>query len=362
MRRQLLLALLLSTVSFTPLATAVSAGGMAVVRLDADPTGVLVDVPWKFGFMVRQHDISPNSDVTPRVNAQHRDTGEKLEATGHQVGPVGHFLAEVTFPLSGEWKWSITPEPYAATSFETLTVYASPIGASAAEADAAAPVSLDATLTARVHAGTCAALGENVPSINDAAVTGSAFEREVGAPSAVPITITTLTLDRPLAELIARDYAIDLSDDTAPPSGSACGEIGGPIFRDELVVGLRQRDGADDAGIALLRGDGERTEITVYHFAISRPVASSDVEIRIVQAGEWAFTPDRVEIAAGTTVTWINDTDTSHTVTGRDLAFADSSPLGPGESFSQRFSEPGTYAYFCGPHPDMAGTIVVTRG
>ncbi|MDQ3043551.1 MAG: plastocyanin/azurin family copper-binding protein [Chloroflexota bacterium] len=358
--RRPLLALLLTSALLAPLGTGVSAGGMAVVHLDAKPAGVLVEVPWRFGFMVLQHDVTPNSDVIPLVSAQHRDSGEKVEATGQQEGAHGHFVAEVTFPIAGEWKWSITPAPFAATSFETLTVYSSLAEASAADSISPASVSPDGPLTARVHAGTCAALGDDLPSIEATTHTATTAERTIGAQSAVSIEATTVTLESPLAELIAGDYAIDVYADESPRSGSVCGDIGGLIVDDELVVGLRQRGGSTNAGIALLRGDGERTEITVYTFQVGVMVVSSDVEIRIAQIGDWVFDPALVEVPAGATVTWVNDTDTSHTVMGRDLAFADSGPLEPGESFSQIFTVPGTYVYICGPHPNMTGTIVVT--
>src|SRR5215212_10139444 len=102
------------------------AGGYAVVRLDERPGDDLVATPWRFGFMVLQHDVTPNSDVTPIVRALHKETGEEVTATAQQEGAVGHFVAEVTFPRAGEWKWSVEPLPFAETSFETLAVLASP--------------------------------------------------------------------------------------------------------------------------------------------------------------------------------------------------------------------------------------------
>jgi len=53
-------------------------------------------------------------------------------------------------------------------------------------------------------------------------------------------------------------------------------------------------------------------------------------------------------------------TEMAHTVTGHDLAFDDSGPFGPDETYEQLFTTPGTYAYFCSPHPFMTGQIIVT--
>lgn len=117
---------LLVVLALLTLAGPAMAGGYAVVRLDEEPGEVLAGVPWQFGFMVLQHDVTPNSDVTPIVRAQNRATGEEISTTAVQEGPVGHFVAELALPRAGEWKWSIEPQPYTETSFPTLTVLASP--------------------------------------------------------------------------------------------------------------------------------------------------------------------------------------------------------------------------------------------
>ena len=39
--------------------------------------------------------------------------------------------------------------------------------------------------------------------------------------------------------------------------------------------------------------------------------------------------------------------------------FDDSPVLQPGESYRFTFVKPGTYDYFCGPHPQMQGIIEV---
>ena len=108
--------------AFLLLAVPALAGGWATVRLDEPPGDLPTGQPWHFGFMVLQHDVTPNSDVTPVVRAIHLESGNEITATAEQEGPTGHFVAELTLPQAGEWSWAITPEPFAGTSFPALVV------------------------------------------------------------------------------------------------------------------------------------------------------------------------------------------------------------------------------------------------
>ena len=89
--------------------------------------------------------------------------------------------------------------------------------------------------------------------------------------------------------------------------------------------------------------------------ALAAPEETLTVEI----LDTWVFQPYSLEVPPGATVTWVNNSDVAHTVTGDDLAFDDSGLIEPGDSFRQTFDEPGTYRYHCGPHPEMTGVIVV---
>jgi plastocyanin len=146
MRRQLLplvVAIALS-VGFAPSALA---GNWATVRLDEPPGEVVAGTPWRVGFSVLQHDVRPTNDVTPRLKARHRETGEAVETVGRQEGDAGHFVAEVTFPRAGEWKWSITPDPFpTSTSFATLAVTSEP-----ERVDASLPGGAGDRTTGRIH-------------------------------------------------------------------------------------------------------------------------------------------------------------------------------------------------------------------
>jgi plastocyanin len=63
-------------------------------------------------------------------------------------------------------------------------------------------------------------------------------------------------------------------------------------------------------------------------------------------------------VDAGTTVTWLNDGFQVHTSTA-DQGEWDSPLLSSGDSFTFTFSQAGTFAFHCTPHPFMTGTVVV---
>lgn len=98
--------------------------------------------------------------------------------------------------------------------------------------------------------------------------------------------------------------------------------------------------------------------------SIQQPTASipsNSTVVRIVaNAGSNSFSPNPVEVKVGETVTWINDDSGRHTVTSKDGVF-DSGMMGKAQSFSFTFDKAGEYPYFCEPHPNMVGTVVVTE-
>ncbi|MBA4383952.1 MAG: hypothetical protein C0410_04395 [Anaerolinea sp.] len=79
----------------------------------------------------------------------------------------------------------------------------------------------------------------------------------------------------------------------------------------------------------------------------------SEVEIE-----DFTYAPVTITIKVGTTVTWTNKDSVRHTVTS-DTGLFDSGLLGKGESFNFTFTEVGTFAYHCTPHPNMKAIIIV---
>ena len=77
-----------------------------------------------------------------------------------------------------------------------------------------------------------------------------------------------------------------------------------------------------------------------------------------VTIDHFAYSPPVLRVPAGTTITWINHDEEPHTVTSTTGAFA-SAGLSRDDTFSQRFTKPGTDTYMCALHPHMKATVVV---
>jgi plastocyanin len=343
---------LLVALSLIAVSAPTLAGGYAVVRLDEPPGDVVAGQPWRFGFMVRQHDVTPTNDVVPIVTATHRETGEEITATGRQEGAVGHFVAELTFPRAGEWKWEILPDPFAETSFETLTV----VDAVGSEAPGYA---------ASIHAGACTELGDLAFSLGEVTPRATRVKS-----TQMPLATGGATIDAPLPRLLDGEHAIAVGMVEGDAASVACGDIealSGEVDaeRDELVIGLQDWTDARNVGLAILRGDDERTNVRLYLLeaipAAPAPTSADALVVEIVgdMSDAAGFEPASLTIPAGATVRWVNTTEHAHTITGDDLGFADSGVIDPGQSFSQSFSDLGTFHYRCGPHPWMEGVVVV---
>ena len=86
--------------------------------------------------------------------------------------------------------------------------------------------------------------------------------------------------------------------------------------------------------------------------------AVADAVTPRVQIKEFKFVPTLLTVPVGTTVTWTNGDEEAHTVTATDRAYT-STGLEAKETYTHRFTTPGTYTYFCALHPHMTATVVV---
>jgi plastocyanin len=93
--------------------------------------------------------------------------------------------------------------------------------------------------------------------------------------------------------------------------------------------------------------------------AAPAPAAAQAQEAEIV---DFDFSPRRLTVEAGTTLTWSNTGERPHTATDRGGTF-DTKPIAPGASAEVTLSTPGTYFYFCRINPaKMNGVLTVEPG
>ncbi|HZE13344.1 MAG TPA: plastocyanin/azurin family copper-binding protein, partial [Chthoniobacterales bacterium] len=71
------------------------------------------------------------------------------------------------------------------------------------------------------------------------------------------------------------------------------------------------------------------------------------------------YSPEAVEIKTGETVVWNNNNLTPHTVASESATELNSRSIEPGASWNHKFSQAGTFPYYCTFHTEMKGTITV---
>jgi hypothetical protein len=105
--KKLLVPLAAGVAALLPLAApdAVDAGGWAVTTLDpmaAPAPGEPVDV----GFTIRQHGVTPVAVDDVRLTVTDA-TGATEAFAARPEGATGHYVAAVTFPAAGAYRWTV---------------------------------------------------------------------------------------------------------------------------------------------------------------------------------------------------------------------------------------------------------------
>jgi plastocyanin len=104
-----------------------------------------------------------------------------------------------------------------------------------------------------------------------------------------------------------------------------------------------------------------KTWLIALGLAVAIPVVSASTPApATVHIANFTFSPAVIEVPVGTPLTWVNEDDAPHTVTGSDRdSPLKSSALDTDDHYAVVMSKPGTYHYFCSLHPHMTGTVVV---
>lgn len=84
----------------------------------------------------------------------------------------------------------------------------------------------------------------------------------------------------------------------------------------------------------------------------------SPIDVRRIAIDGTQFAPRDITIPLGATIVWTNADPFPHNVTA-EAAQARSGDLAPGESWSFRPEQRGTFTYQCTLHPGMTGVLQV---
>lgn len=93
--------------------------------------------------------------------------------------------------------------------------------------------------------------------------------------------------------------------------------------------------------------------------AIALPAAAMAATTHKVSIANMAFTPAKLAVRVGDSVTWKNRDGAEHTATDKAGGW-DTGTLRRNKSATVVFSKPGEYNYYCAVHPSMRGKITVT--
>ena len=119
---------------------------------------------------------------------------------------------------------------------------------------------------------------------------------------------------------------------------------------------------------------GSSSLIYAEDYAISIPFGAYNPELN-TPAEVW-YDPPQMFVTIGDTITWYNDDREGHTVTsgkgsgrfgwmsdnfGTPNDYFNSDRFMPGDSWSYKFEESGTFSYYCIIHPWMEGVIIVEK-
>ena len=92
--------------------------------------------------------------------------------------------------------------------------------------------------------------------------------------------------------------------------------------------------------------------------------STKDTNNNTIKIQNSAYVPASLTVTKSSSVTWMNDDNTVHTVTAADGSFS-SGDIAVGTSFTRTFTKAGTINYYDTYNKDMKGVLVVadsTRG
>ncbi|MDP3646283.1 MAG: cupredoxin domain-containing protein [bacterium] len=201
----------------------------------------------------------------------------------------------------------------------------------------------------------CGTSSVNSPSSNDFGAVMQVTPITGAAPLHVVIQVTVNTTNTCAGAI----YSLDFGDGTTPqPIPSSAGVC------QPQSISLSHVYQYGGAYQVKLSSGSHLTYTTISVTGTTAPGAASAATQANIQVADSTFTPATLSVPSGTTINWINGGVVPHTVTANNNSF-ESGSIAPGQSYSVRFDQPGTYQYYCkfhgAPGSGMTGIITVTQ-
>lgn len=84
-----------------------AAGGWAVASFETTPAGFAAGQTQQVEYRILQHGVRPADVGTTEIRFFDK-LGEVAAFEGESTGEVGHYVAEITMPESGNYRWDVT--------------------------------------------------------------------------------------------------------------------------------------------------------------------------------------------------------------------------------------------------------------
>jgi len=187
----------------------------------------------------------------------------------------------------------------------------------------------------------------------------------VGSANGIQVEYSSTTLPVALSQILAGQFIVDVKVSENDQARSvACGEIGGLMLgASDLPIGMVPVDDSGHYGTAWLHDNGDGTTTLSIALIDAGGLNPAPTGATIpVSIQNFTFEPATIQARAGDTIVFTNNDSVPHTVT-QDPAgsgFA-SGTIDPGSTYTLTIDDPGTYAFFCGFHPSMTGTIMASE-
>jgi hypothetical protein len=134
---------------------------------------------------------------------------------------------------------------------------------------------------AKIHEGTCQALGRVAFPLTGVGASVDLDQKPITTPvpvnpqSSYQIMTSETTIPAQMGTLLSGEHAVMVYDSDENLQAVACGNIGGAMMADTLVVGLAEMGIPGHTGMALFRPDGDQTSVTILFGHGLSPVSAS---------------------------------------------------------------------------------------